>query len=93
MDRKTLAITLTVASAMLCACPGLSLCLLGAIAAPQGGSFDFATGSGDPTSLIGFAALCVGIGFVVIAGLVIFFAWQRKPAPPANINEPLPPAI
>jgi len=93
MERKTIAILVTLLSVMFCACPGLSLCMVGAITLTQGGTFDFASGTGDPTALIGLAASCLGLLGLLIAALLIFFVWRRKPAPPPNLDEPLPPAI
>jgi hypothetical protein len=84
MDKKTVAIIVTIAAVLLCGCPGLCGMLFGALSAlasfMPGANIDV-FGSNDPQSALtmGVAGLCGGIVFVLIAAGAIFFAWRRKP--------------
>ncbi len=104
MDKKTTGIIATVATALLCGCPGLfGLCfgLISAAASQIPGSEIDVFGSSDPQSALtmGLVTLCVGIIFIAIPIVVGFVTLRKKPAsevlppqPPAS-NEPMPPAI
>ncbi|MBI3738827.1 MAG: hypothetical protein HY258_07255 [Chloroflexi bacterium] len=88
MDQKTKAILATVASVLLCGCPGLFLCLFGALTAAGQGTFN--DQSLSPT--VGFVLVCLSLIFILIPVGVGFFMFRKKPeAAPAG-NEPLPPA-
>jgi hypothetical protein len=101
-ENRTWAIVGTVLAILLCGCPGLTLCLLGAITAfgklPDT-SYSFGNSGYVPGS-IGFGMLCVAIVFIVIAVVVpILLLRKKKPAPeaapvevPPPPQEPLPPA-
>ena len=83
MDKKTVAIIITVLACLLCACPGLSGIAMGAMFALMsfipGADIDV-MGSSDPKAALNFGmfTLVGGIVFVVIAAVVIFFAWRKK---------------
>lgn len=82
---RTPAIIATVATALLCGCPGLFACLWGVIAAAAGlvpGSNIDIGGSSDPTTALftGLGTLCVGIILVAIPVAVGFFTLRRKAA-------------
>jgi uncharacterized membrane protein len=95
MDKKTIAIIVTVAAVLLCGCPGLFSLLLGGMFALisfiPGANIDV-FGSNDPRSALNFGigGLCVGVVFVLIAAAAIFFAWRRKSGtmPGANTFPP-----
>ena len=87
MDKKTTGIIATIASALLCGCPGIFLCLFGALTAAGQGTFNDA--SLDPT--VGFVLLCLSLIFIAIPIAVGFFTLRKKPEVPAS-DEPIPPA-
>jgi hypothetical protein len=98
-DNRTWAIVGTVAAILLCGCPGLSLCVLGAYTA-TGNMPDFINGFGNLSGGYGAALLCVAVIFIAIAVVVpILLLRKKKPAapkedvvPPLPPQEPLPPA-
>ena len=95
-ENRTWPIVGTVAAILLCGCPGLAICLLGAVTA-FGKMPDFVNGYGNMPGWIGFVSLCLAIVFIAIAVVVpILLLRKKKPAvaveevlPP---QEPLPPA-
>ena len=93
MDKKTVAIIVTVAAILLCGCPGLfGICFGGmfAIISLIPGADINMMGNSDPKSALAFGAgsLCVGLVAVLIAAAAIFFAWRRSRA-----NNLLPPTL
>ena len=98
MDKKTTGIVATVATAVLCGCPGLFSMCFGVMFALVGGipgaDIDM-MGSSDPAVAIGtgIGMLCGGIIFVAIP-IVVGVLTLRKPKTPevVNFDEPLPPA-
>ena len=97
MDKKTVGIIATVATALLCGCPGLFGICWGAIAAiasfVPGAEIDIG-GSSDPTTALisGAGTLCVGVIFLAIPIAVGFFTLRRKNEEIVNPKEPIPPA-
>ncbi len=93
MDDKTKGIIATIASVILCGCPGLFMCIFGAFSAT--GSMPFSTevngvsNSGTVSPTIGFVLLCLSVIFILIPVGVGFFMLRTK-APAAD--EPLPPS-
>jgi integral membrane sensor domain MASE1 len=77
----------TIASVVLCGCPGLFMCLFGALTASGNGTFN--EQSLSPT--VGFILLCLSLIFIVIPIAVGFFTLRKKSAT-ATTNEPIPPA-
>jgi hypothetical protein len=95
-DNRTWAIVGTVAAILLCGCPGLSLCLFGAITA-FGKMPDFYNGYGNFPAGIGFGLLCVAIVFIAIAVVVPILLLRKKKIATPSVEvlppqEPLPPA-
>jgi len=96
MDKRTTGIIATVATALLCGCPGLFSVCFGALAAiisfvPDAEIDMF--GSSDPQTALGYGigAFCVGILFVLVPVAVGFFTLRKKKVDEAALNEPLPP--
>jgi hypothetical protein len=85
MNRKTVAIIVTIAAMLLCGCPGLfGMCFGGMFAIISfipGADIDM-MGSSDPQSALtfGIVSLCIGLVTVLIAAAAIFFAWRRAKA-------------
>ena len=83
MDKKTVAIIITVAVCLLCACPGLSGIAMGAmfaiISSIPGANIDV-MGSSDPGTALSFGVwtLIIGIVMVIIAAVILFFTWRKK---------------
>lgn len=92
MDKKTTGLTATIATALLCGCPGLFGLCMGAMFAVIGvipGSDIDVMGSSDPTAAIGagIALLCLGVVFVAIP-IVVGVVTLRNPneASPAVVD-------
>ena len=96
MDKKTTGLIATIATALLCGCPGLiSLCMgvmFAFVGTIPGSDIDIG-GSGDPVAAIGtgIAMLCLGVVFVAIP-IVVGIVTLRNPkeAAPAVVDvEPV----
>jgi hypothetical protein len=103
MDKKTTGLIATIATALLCGCPGLIGLCMGAMFAIVGaipGSDIDVMGSSDPSAAIGtgLAMLCVGVIFIAIPIVVGFVTLRKKPEEAdlvpatAPVSEPEPPA-
>ncbi|MBI5943886.1 MAG: hypothetical protein HY864_05920 [Chloroflexi bacterium] len=95
MDTKTKGIIATIASVVLCGCPGLFMCFFGAtsvFASQMPGAEIDVMGSSDPAAAMtmGLVTLCLSFIFIAIPIAVGFFMLRKKPE--AISNEPLPPA-
>lgn len=94
MDKKNVGMIATIATALLCGCPGLFGLCMGAMFAIVGtipGSDIDMMGSSDPSAAIGtgIAMLCVGLIFVAIP-VVVGILTLRKPKSTAVIDaEPV----
>jgi len=98
MDKRTVGIIATVATALLCGCPGLLSLCWGALAAVvslvPGANIDIGGSSNPATALFtGVVALCLGVIFVAIPIVVGFATLRRKPEVVSLPNEPIPPAF
>jgi hypothetical protein len=98
MDKKTVGIIATVATALLCGCPGLFLCLFGilmAAGAPVTTTLNGQTSSQTYPPTYGYVMLCLSLLLILIPIVVGFLTLRKKPesAPaPKTPNEPIPPA-
>jgi len=95
---KTGAMIGTAAAVLLCGCPGLFLCIFGAIGAsgklPFETSFNDYSSSGMMPTWIGFAMLCAALFMIaipVVVGVMTLRDKKPKEIVP-TFNEPLPPA-
>lgn len=90
MNNKNTGIIATVAAVVLCGCPGLFMCLFGALTAAGKGTFN----SSSMPPAVGLVLICVALIFILIPVGVGFFTLRKKPeaAPAASNNDPLPPA-
>jgi len=94
MDKKTTGLIATIATALLCGCPGLlGLCMGGmfAIVGTIPGSNIDIGGSSDPAAAIGtgIAMLCVGVIFIAIPIVVGFVTLRNKPEEAAVVAAPV----
>lgn len=84
MNNKNTGIIATVAAALLCGCPGLFLCIFGAVTAtgsmPYNTEVNGVSSSGILPSSYGFAMLCFALLFILIPVGVGFFTLRKKPA-------------
>jgi hypothetical protein len=85
MNNKNTGIIATVAAVLLCGCPGIFLCLFGAITATGNGTFN--DSSLSPT--VGYVLVCLSLILVLIPVGVGFFTLRKKPeaadvVPPAS---------
>jgi len=87
MNNKNTGILATIAAIMICGCPGLFLCLFGAITAAGQGTFNDASLS----PAVGFALICLALLLLLIPVAVAFFTLRKKPEP-LQPPQDLPPA-
>lgn len=85
MNNKNTGLIATIASVVLCGCPGIFMCFMGAMYALVGnipGADINIGGSSDPASAVtlGIAMLCVSVIFIAIPIAVWFFMMRKKPA-------------
>lgn len=81
---KNTGILATLAAVVLCGCPGLFLCLFGAITAIGNGSFN--NQSLSPT--VGVVLVCLALILMLIPVGVGFFTLRKKPEPSADAEIP-----
>lgn len=84
MTNKNTGIIATLAAVFLCGCPGLFLCLFGAITAAGQGTFNDSSLSPN----VGFALVCFALILILIPVGVGFFTLRKKPV--ASMED-LPP--
>jgi len=87
MEPKTKGIVATIASVVLCGCPGLFMCLFGVITTTGNGTFN---DSSLPSS-VGFVLMCLSLIFIIIPIAVGFFMLRKKPEAVSVSNEQIPP--
>lgn len=96
MDKKNTGLIATIAAVVLCGCPGIFMCFMGAmyafVGSVPGANIDI-NGSSDPASAIqlGITLLCVSIIFIAIPVAVGFFTMRKKPEAAASSDQPTPP--
>jgi hypothetical protein len=83
----------TIATVILCGCPGLFVCLFGAMSAAGLGTFDLNGQGGGIPPAVGITLVCVSLIMILIPVGVGFFTLRKKPAAITTVSdEPLPPA-
>jgi hypothetical protein len=91
MNNKNTGMIATVAATLLCGCPGLFLCIFGAITAtgnmPYTTELNGVSNSGVLPANSGFAMLCLALLLILIPVGVGFFTLRKKPEvmPPQEI--------
>lgn len=103
MDKKTSGLIATIATALLCGCPGLiGLCfgITSVVAGLVPGADIDVFGSSDPAAATttGFVFLCLSVIFIAIPIVVGVLTLRKKPVdgdavPPAPVPEPAAPAV
>lgn len=91
---RTTAIIATVASAVLCGCPGLFLCIFGGLVAAGAPVNTELNGVSNTTTLpasYGIGMLCLALILILIPVVVGFVTLRNKPAATVT-NTPIPPA-
>ena len=91
MDNRTKGIIATIASVLLCGCPGLFLCIFGIGTAMGAGTYSLGSDGGSIPPTYGYVFVCLSLIFVAIPVVVGFTMLSKKPEAPAS-SEPLPPA-
>jgi hypothetical protein len=92
MNNKNTGIIATIAAVILCGCPGLFLCIFGAVTAT--GNMPFSTevngisNSGMASPTVGYVLLCLALIFILIPVGVGFFSLRKKP----EVADQVPPA-
>lgn len=94
MNNKNTGMIATVATALICGCCGLFMCVFGAITAtgsmPYNTEINGAQSSGMLPPSVGFVLLCFSVIAIAIPIAVGFFTLRKKPEASVG-NEPLPP--
>ena len=91
MDKKTTGIVVTVATALICGCCSLFMCIMGFGTITGNGTYDLGSSGGAMPPAAGYAFLCLSVIAIIVPIVVGFFMMRKKPEAPAS-NEPLPPA-
>ena len=86
MTNRNTGIIATIATVVLCGCPGLFLCLFGALTAAGQGTVN--NQSLSPS--VGFALVCLALLLILIPAAVGFFTLRRKPG--TETMDDIPPA-
>ncbi len=87
-DKKKVGMIATIATTLLCGCPGICLLLYGIIFAMGGGMGKMGLLTSIVLILVGFLMLLLPLG----AGGYTFYISRAKPTI-EDIDEPIPPAI
>ena len=81
---RTTALIITIATAVLCGCPGLGTCLYGAYTAIASVAFGATAGAGGGDLMVpiltGVGSVCGGIILIAIPVAVGFFTLRNAPA-------------
>ena len=98
MNNKSTGMIATIAAVIFCGCPGLFLCIFGAVTAtgnmPYNTEVNGISNSGMLPAGAGVGMLCFSLLFILIPVGVGFFTMRKKPAADSVVSndEPLPPA-
>ena len=84
MNNKNTGMIATVAALLLCGCPGLFMCLFGALTASGNGTFNDASLAPG----VGVALICVALIFILIPVGVGFFTLRKKPEAAKDVTPP-----
>lgn len=96
MENRTVAIAITVVTALCCGCLALTSCVWGVIGISGQPITTTVNGveSLEPMAMpLALGLLCVSVIFIAIPIAVGFFALRKKPAAAAVSSESLPPTI
>ncbi|GAB4424540.1 MAG: hypothetical protein Kow002_14040 [Anaerolineales bacterium] len=88
MDKKTTGIVATVASVLLCGCPGIFLCIFGVAAALGGGTMTLGDTTSPMPASYGFVFLCLSLIFIAIPIAVGVFTLRKKPEDTEAVETP-----
>jgi hypothetical protein len=94
VEKRTLGIILTSATALFCGCPGIFICLFGGLSAAGLGTYTTdvlgTTGAGNMPTWSGYGLLCLGLILVALP-IVIGVLMLRKPKTTTPVDV-VPPA-
>ena len=94
MDKKTTGIIATIATALLCGCPGACIILFGAVSAAGYGTSEINGSTTQISTSFGITLLCIGlIIFLIPIAVAAFSFWPKKKADAVITDEEIPPAI
>jgi hypothetical protein len=83
MNNKNTGMIATIAAVVLCGCPGLFLCLFGAVTSagmmPYSTEVNGVSNSGTLSPGVGITMLCFSLIFILIPVAVGFFTLRKKP--------------
>ena len=85
MTNRNTGIIATIAAVVLCGCPGLFVCLFGALTAAGQGTFNNAPLSPS----VGFVLICLSLLLILIPVAVGFFTLRKKPG--TEMVDEIPP--
>ena len=94
MEPKTKGIIATIAAVVLCGCPGLFICIFGAVTAtgnmPYNTELNGVSNSGMMPASAGFVMLCFSLIAILIPIAVGYFTLRKKPEVISS-SETIPP--
>jgi len=98
MNNKNTGMIATIAAVVLCGCPGLFMCIFGAVTAtgnmPYTTELNGVSSSGTMPAGVGLAMLCISLIAILIPIAVGFFMLRKKPeAVIASSSDSLPPTL
>lgn len=83
MDKRTIGIIATIASVILCACPGMCLCIFGAVTAAGFMPYEYTLGNEGGSGMVpqgyGIAALVFALLLIAIPIVVGLVLLRKKP--------------
>ena len=95
MTNRNTGIIATIAAIVLCGCPGLFLCIFGAVTAtgnmPYSTEFNGVSNSGVLPPIYGFGMLCLALILILIPVAVGFFTLRKRPG--TETMGELPPTL
>ena len=94
-DKKKVGLIATIATGLMCGCPGLCIVLFGFTSVLGGGTYELGASGGAVSTSVGIGLLCVGLLMLLLplgAGGYTFYISRAKLAH-EDIDEPVPPAI
>ncbi len=98
MNNRTGGLIATIAAVVLCGCPGLFLCVFGAIAAVGGAAgvpltteWNGVSNQAPMPGWLGPSSICLSLFLLAILVIIGFVTLRSKPAPVATFVVPPPP--
>lgn len=90
MDNRTKGLIATIASVLLCGCPGLFLCIFGVGTATGSGTYSLGADAGNIPASYGYVFICLSLLLILIPVVVGYLTLRRKTDAPVDVIPPPP---